>query len=200
MTGQAATNRAGVLAVVAIAFVLGACNFAKVASPTSTSAPASSSTTASSAPVSTSAPGAATCSVGVLQLSVAAGGAAAGSSFETFTLENAGPSTCSLEGYPTLTLYGASPAGGAGAGPRLALTSVEGGPTPQPVTLDKGQSAEFLVLFSDVPVGGAGCSDVASVGVAPTDSGEALNAPVSFSPCGPSVKVYPIAAAGSESP
>jgi hypothetical protein len=176
----------------AAALGLAACSHSPSATTTtSTAAPRTTSTTTATV---------ADCSTGVLQVSEAAGASSAGSSYDTFTVLNDGPSTCLLDGYPSVRFYGPSPAGGAGAGPLLAIGDQQGGPTPTPVDVTAGHSAEFLMVFSDVPVDGAGCTTVASVRIQPSTSAESISLPVSFSPCGPKVEVYPFAPPGSESP
>jgi len=68
------------------------------------------------------------------------------------------------------------------------------------VTLSTGGSAEFIVIMSDVPVGGVGCSTVASVGVSIPETSESLSVPVSVETCGGAVTVYAFGPPDSESP
>jgi hypothetical protein len=68
------------------------------------------------------------------------------------------------------------------------------------MTLASGGSAEFIVIIDDVPIGGVGCSTVASVDVSIAGTAEALAVPVSMVPCGGSVTVYAFGPLGSESP
>jgi hypothetical protein len=189
--------------VVLFGVLLGACSSSPtaVSSSSSTSSP-SGSTTTTAPPTSTSSttPSTpATCSTAVLGLSATAGGAAAGTTSETFTFTNTGPSACSLYGYPTLTFYGPSGAGGSGAGPKLKIYPVNGKDVSAPVTIAAGATAQFLVILSDVPVNGVGCTNVASVDVAPPGTTETLSLPLDLQPCGGAVTVEPVAVPGSES-
>jgi hypothetical protein len=136
----------------------------------------------------------------VLGLSTSAGGAAAGTAFTTFNLVNRGPADCQLDGYPTLTFYGPSGAGGAGAGPKLSITAIDSGPPAHPVTLASNGAAEFILVYHEVPVGGVGCQSVASVGVALPNSTERLMTPLSVSVCGGNAEVYAFGKPGTESP
>jgi len=145
-------------------------------------------------------PGLAACSTGVLGITISAGGVAAGTSYTVFTLTNQGPTRCELDGYPSLEFFGPSGASGAGAGLRLPITGIDGGSAPVPVTLSSGGTAEFIVIANDVPVGGVGCSTVASVDVSIPGTSEALAVPVALRPCGGSVTVYAFGPPDSESP
>ncbi|HVB04945.1 MAG TPA: DUF4232 domain-containing protein [Acidimicrobiales bacterium] len=188
----------GALLVAGALLGLSACSPSQPTSSTSTSTTTTTATSTSST-TSTTLAGGPTCSTGALSLSASGGGASAGSSVETFTVTNNGPATCRLDGYPSLTFFGPTAGGGAGAGAKLAITDQDAGPAPAAVTLKTNGSAEFLVIFSDVPVGG-GCTTVASVEMAPPGSSESVTAPVSFSPCGGTVKVYAFGVPGSENP
>ncbi len=112
----------------------------------------------------------------------------------TFALKNQGPSPCSLEGYPTVALYGPSGAGGAGAGRKLALGDIDLGGPPKPMLLAPGYGTNFIVSVAEVPVNGAGCQTVASLEVSPPGSSESLSLPDTFQACGTSIGVYPLSA------
>lgn len=189
-------HRAAPPAVLIAALALAACSSPRAVPPTTTTTPTVTSGSSTTSTVAL----AATCSPGVLQLSENAGGTSAGTTYDVLSVTNAGPSACSLDGYPTVTFFGASPSGGVGAGPKLTLGEDHGGPSPAPVTIKAKGTAEFLLVFSDVPVDGQGCVTVASVEVQTPGSTEAISAPATLSPCGPDVKVYPFAAPGSENP
>ena len=161
---------------------------------TTTTLPSGGSTTTTTTAVPTS------CSTGVLGLSTAAGGIAAGTAYSVFTLDNRGPSACSLDGYPNLVFFGPSGAGGSGAGPKLSIGLVDAGPAPRPVTLKSGGSAEFILVYHDVPVGGVGCETVGSVDVSLPSSSEVLSALLSISACGGTTNVYAFGLPGSERP
>lgn len=161
--------------------------------PSTTLAPASTTSTVPGTPP--------TCSTGVLSAAASTGGSAAGSAYETVTLTNGGPTTCAVDGYPTIAFFAPSAAGGAGAGAKLDIAVQDGGgPAPTLVTLAAKGQAEFLVLFSDVPAGGVGCSTVASAEMSLPGSSESLTFPMSISLCGGSVRLYPFGAPGSENP
>jgi len=145
-------------------------------------------------------PGLAACSPGVLGITTLAGGAAAGSSYTEFNLTNQGPTRCELDGYPSLEFFGPSGASGAGAGLKLPITAIDGGPAPVPVTLSSGGTAEFIIIVNDFPIGGVGCSTVASVNVAIPGTSEALAVPITLRSCGGSVTVYAFGPPDSESP
>jgi hypothetical protein len=205
--GNLVGRRAVLLAVVlAGGAVLGACSSSPKpvthhhAPPTSTSTstPTSTSTSSTSTVPTTSVE--TTCSTGLLGITAAPGGVAAGTSYIVFTLTNRGPTRCTLEGFPSLEFFGPSGASGAGAGPKLSITPMDGGEAPGLVTLASDGTAEFIVVINDVPVGGVGCSTVASVDVAIPGTGEALAVPVTMTPCGGSVTVDAFDAPGSESP
>jgi hypothetical protein len=205
--GNLVGRRAVLLAVVlAGGAVLGACSSSPKpvthhhAPPTSTSTstPTSTSTSSTSTVPTTSVE--TTCSTGLLGITAAPGGVAVGTSYIVFTLTNRGATRCTLDGFASLEFFGPSGASGAGAGPRLPITSMDGGEAPGLVTLASDGTAEFIVVINDVPVGGVGCSTVASVDVAIPGTGEALAVPVTMTPCGGSVTVNAFAAPGSESP
>lgn len=129
-------------------------------------------------------------------MQVAAVGVAtsAGTTRLTFALTNGGPQPCSLDGYPTVTLYGPSPAGGAGAGSKLSFSNIRLGGPPASVLLAPTYAADFVVSVAEVPVNGAACQTVASIQVNPPGSRESVSLPDSFQACGTSIGVYPIAA------
>lgn len=181
------------------AVLLGACSTNSTLSTTSTSV-SSSSTSTSSTPSTTSTLPPPQCATAVLHAASTAGGAAAGTSYSTFTLTNNGPSPCSLRGFPSVEFFGPSGAGGAGAGPKLAITAQDSTQTPAVVVLDHGGAAEFLMFIHEVPVGGVGCATVASVDIAPPGSSESLSVPATFDACGGSVTVDALAPPGSENP
>ena len=160
---------------------------------TTTTVASSTSSTSTTAPANP-------CSTGVMSASATTGGSAAGSAYETFTVTNNGPSACVVDGFPTLTFFGASAAGGAGAGPQLNVTIEHSDVVPTPVSIASKGSAEFLVLFSDVPVGGVACDTVASANVGLPGSAESLSLPVSMDLCGGSVRLDPFGSSGSENP
>lgn len=136
----------------------------------------------------------------MLNATATSAGIAAGSAYETFSLTNGGPTSCTVEGYVNLAFFGASGAGGAGAGPRLSVTVNETGAVPATVTLASQATAEVSMRYSDVPVGGVGCDTVASADLSLAGAAETLTFPASLTLCGGSVEVGPLGPAGSQSP
>lgn len=121
--------------------------------------------------------------------------AAAGTSHVTFLLTGEGPRPCTLRGYPSISLFGASGAGGAGAGSSLGIQAIQLGPAPQTVTVSAGHSAAFVLSISEVPVNGSGCRQAASLQVTPPGGSGALSIPAGFPVCGGTVGVYPVTTA-----
>ena len=183
------------------ALVLSACGSSNPPPPSTTSStsPPTSSTGTTASTTTTLAIGP-PCTTALLNFSASFGGAAAGGNYYKFEATNTGPSACSLEGYPKVTLYGPSSGGGTAAGPELPISAVAAGPAPATVPVAPKSSAEFILLFTDVPVNGSGCSTVASVDVSPPGNTEVTAVPLSFSPCGATVRVYAFGPADSESP
>ena len=142
----------------------------------------------------------ASCTTPLLSMTAYFGGAAAGGSYYRFSAENVGPTKCSLDGYPTLAFFAPSAGGGAGSNSPVALTVNEAGPSPSTVNLASHTSAEFLMIFTDVPVDGAGCTSVASVNITPPHQTGSTPIAISFSPCGGVVKVYAFGPSGTENP
>lgn len=158
---------------------------------TTSSTPATTTTTKA---VSTTAPAGSplTCASGVLVLHEGGVAAAAGTSHLTFDLTNQGPRTCTLDGYPSVTFFGGSGAGGSGAGSKLAVRSIELGTAPRRVRLSSGTDASFVLSVSEVPVNGVGCSRVASLRVVPPGDQAAVSVPVAFQACGGTVGVFAV--------
>jgi hypothetical protein len=144
---------------------------------TTTGAPATSSST-------TTTTGIAACA----QVSVTPGQAqgAAGTIIGTVTVAEVGSGTCTVDGYPELTRYGAS-------GSTVATTLVDGltmdlsGPQGQPpslVTLTSTQQAEFTFQYSDVVTGSTSCVMSSTVSVTtPGATSPSAQVPLSISAC-----------------
>jgi Protein of unknown function (DUF4232) len=187
--------------VLALAVALSACGSSPNASTTTTTVPSSSSSISTTTTVATGPPGtAATCSTGVLSASASFGGGAAGTLYYAVSVKNIGPTACSLNGYPSYAFFGASGAGGAGAGARLAISQVDAGPPPSPVRVAPGSTAESIIIYTDVPTNGTACVQAASALLTPPGSQESISFPITFGPCGGSVKVYAFGPPGSERP
>ena len=97
-----------------------------------------------------------------------------------------------MEGYPSVTFFGGSGAGGAGAGSKLAVRDIELGASPGRVTLSSGTGASFVLSVSEVPVNGVGCARVAALQVVPPGDGAAISVPAAFQACGGTVGVFPV--------
>jgi len=140
------------------------------------------------------------CSTGVLSASATSAGIAAGTGYETFMITNGGPSGCFVKGYATLTLFGPSAAGGAGVGPRLAVTVAQSGASAAQIALAAHHVASFSMRYSNEPVGGGGCETVASAEITLPGESETLSFPVSLTICGGSVQIGPFGPPGSQNP
>jgi hypothetical protein len=172
------------------------------ATPTTTT----SSTSTSSTESTTTLPSTSTtvalqaCSTGVLSASAASGGIAAGTGYESFMVTNGAPNPCFVKGYATLALFGPSAGGGAGVGPRLAITVTQTGATSDQVTIRTRDSSSFSMRYSNEPVGGVGCQTVASAQISPPGDTQVLSIPVSLTICGGSVQIGPFSSPGTQTP
>jgi hypothetical protein len=144
--------------------------------PTATSTPASSS---SSTPATTTA-----CPVSALSAKLVGTEGGAGVIEMTVALQNAGTTTCTLQGYPGLLLIGSG-------GTQLATHVSDGGPlafesvAPTLVSLAAGQSAYFNIGVSDVPSSSEpDCPSATSLQVIPPGDANHLLVPVQVQPCG----------------
>jgi hypothetical protein len=174
-------------------------------STTTTTTPTTSSPTSTTELTTTSQPTPTTvalqgCSTGVLSASAASAGIAAGTGYETFMVANGGPSACFVKGYATLTLFGPSAAGGAGVGPRLAVTVARSSVSATQITLATHHVASFSMRYSNEPVGGGGCETVASAEITLPGDTETLSFPVSLTICGGSVQIGPYGPPGAQTP
>lgn len=134
-----------------------------------------------------------------LKLSVGEGDAGAGNRVRNLALQNVGTQTCTLIGYPTVTVQDAD-------GDALSSIRAEQSPgsyfrqgqAPAPVTLAPGGKALFEVAWNVVPHEGEGektCPAAKSIRVvAPADTA-ALTTPFEFTPCGGRIRVSPLRAA-----
>lgn len=182
--------------VVGGSLVLSACGSSHHSTTPTTSAASSTSPPAQHHHAAT----ASTCRPALLQIKPTFGGAAAGGGYYRFSVTNTAPQTCTLSGYPSLAFFSPGAAGGAATGSEVAMTAADAGPKPAAIKLSTGQTGEFLLLFTDVPVNGSGCSQVASVQVTLPGTNSAVPVPISFNPCGSGVKVYPLSYPGTERP
>ncbi len=163
--------------------------------PSSTTTTPSSTTTSTSAPASTTTAASSACT----HISASAGQSqgAAGTITGVITVTNTGPSSCSADGYPTVSLF-------SGSGAPLTVTMVNGlsvtlsppaNATPTTVAVAPSGTAQFAYQFSDVPVGAeTSCptSETASV----TMPGATTASPsfaLAIDPCGNgTIRVSPV--------
>jgi hypothetical protein len=111
-------------------------------------------TTSTTAPTTTSSTAA---SAACNHVSASAGGSqgAAGTITGLVTVTNTGPTSCTVDGYPTMALY-------SGSGAPITVTMVNGltvsisaqaNAAPTSVSIAPSSTAQFAYQFSDVPVG-----------------------------------------------
>jgi Protein of unknown function (DUF4232) len=149
-----------------------------------TSRPSTSSTATSRPPTSNTAAGPSRCATASLSGSVVGSSGAAGTIETTFALASTSRSTCVLGGYPGLQLLSST-------GTSLPTVVVRKGNysftamSPTTVTLASGQSADFNVGYSDVPVGNeTTCPSSASLEITPPNALDHLSVTATLAPCG----------------
>lgn len=164
------------------------------AATSTTSAPTTTSTTAASATTSTATTSTA-CSH--ITASPGQGQGAAGTITGLITITNAGTTTCTVNGYPTMALF-------SGSGAPLTVTMVNGltvtvssaaNAQPSSVSVAPSSMAQFAYQFSDVPVGSeTSCPTSESASV--TMPGSTTSSPafqLAIGPCGNgTIKVSPV--------
>jgi hypothetical protein len=164
------------------------------AATSTTSAPTTTSTTAASATTSTAATSTA-CSH--ITASPGQGQGAAGTITGLITITNAGTTTCTVNGYPTMALF-------SGSGAPLTVTIVNGltvtvssaaNAPPSSVSVAPSSRAQFAYQYSDVPVGSeTSCPTSESASV--TMPGSTTSSPsfqLAIGPCGNgTIKVSPV--------
>lgn len=168
--------------------VLAACSNGTTMSGTSTTGAAASTTTVavsrSTAASSTTEPSLSQCPAKDLVGSIAGSSGAAGTIEVTLSLRSTASRACILVGYPGLALL--APGGAA-----LPTTVIRKGAysftamAPAAVRLTTGQSAEFNLGYSDVPVGTeTSCPTATALEVTPPDNDDHLTIVASLAPCG----------------
>jgi hypothetical protein len=103
----------------------------------------------------------------------------AGGGFEILTLRNAGGSTCLMRGFPGVSVLDSR-------GAIIQRPAERDDVATTLVTLSPGQSASFVVRFSDPAIAGTGCSTTArpvDIQIYPPDQTQALRAPTLMTPC-----------------
>jgi hypothetical protein len=168
------------------------------ASTSSTTTPRTSTTASTSSTTTSSPTGLSRCPTGDFTGTVAGSSVAAGTIELTIALRSSSATSCILGGYPGLQLLAAN-------GSALP-TKVERKGTysftsmaPTTVTLTSGQSAEFNIGYSDVPVGNeSSCPTASSMEVTPPNATDHLVVTAMLAPCGGgTVVVSPVFAPGS---
>ena len=153
----------------------------------STTEPSTSSTaTPSTATPSTTAAGPGRCRTSQLQARLLPRQGAAGTSFLPIELRNVSRSACTLGGYPGVTFQNqesASPTGD----PPARDPDLPPGATTNPVRVEPGRSAQFVVAFDNIePPDGPPCPDVSRIAITPPDETDRLVVAVTelLAPCG----------------
>lgn len=175
--------KSAAIAVVVLAMTLSACDSKSGSGPTTSSSPVTSTSLATTTTVSTSAPSmttsttaiASSTSCGHSALSVAPGRTkvAAGTDYLGVTFTNSGTTTCFLEGYPGISLFGKS-------GTPVAVTESHRGGLPifavppRRVSLGPGSYAGFVLSYSYTPGASAKCMSSITASVAVPKAGTFL--------------------------
>ncbi len=141
-------------------------------------------------------PSGAPCAAENLRLAVEGGDAGMGHRVTTLALRNAGPSACTVAGYPSVSLLDGD--GKLLTGVRAA--QVPGnyfaqGRAPTPVEIRPQQAAWFDLAWSVIPhedKGETTCPSAKTVRVTATGAASAIALPLAFTPCGGQVEVSPL--------
>ncbi len=141
-------------------------------------------------------PSGAPCAAENLRLAVEGGDAGMGHRVTTLALRNAGPSACTVAGYPSVSLLD---------GDGKLLTGVRAaqapgnyfaqGRAPTPVEIRPQQAAWFDLAWSVIPhedKGETTCPSVKTVRVTAPGAASAIVLPLAFTPCGGQVEVSPL--------
>ena len=141
-------------------------------------------------------PSGAPCAAENLRLAVEGGDAGMGHRETTLALRNAGPSACTVAGYPSVSLLD---------GDGKLLTGVRAaqapgnyfaqGRAPTPVEIRPQQAAWFDLAWSVIPhedKGETTCPSAKTVRVTAPGAASAIVLPLAFTPCGGQVEVSPL--------
>jgi len=141
-------------------------------------------------------PSGAPCAAENLRLTVEGGDAGMGHRVTTLALRNAGPSACTVTGYPSVSLLD---------GDGKLLTGVRAaqapgnyfarGRAPTPVEIRPQQAAWFDLAWSVIPhedKGETTCPSAKTVRVTAPGAASAIALPLAFTPCGGQVEVSPL--------
>jgi hypothetical protein len=157
------------------------------ATTTTTTSTTTTSTTKPPPATSTTSTSGATVACSHITASAGQSQGAAGTITGVITVTNAGPSTCTVNGYPTIALY-------SGSGAPITVTMVNGltvsvsapaNAPPSTVSVAPSSTAQFAYQYSDVPVGNeTSCpaSESASVTLPGTSAGSGSFA-LAIAPC-----------------
>lgn len=164
----------------------------------STAGTATTSPSPTTATTSASAAGSSRCPTGDLVASIAGSSGAAGTIEVTVALRSTSATTCVLGGYPGLQLLGE---GGSSLPTTVVRKGAYGFTAMAPTTVDlaPGQSAEFNIGYSDVPVGTeTACPTSSSLQITPPNADDHLTIAASLGPCAHgTLVVSPVFAAGA---
>jgi hypothetical protein len=171
----------------------------KTAASSSTTSTSSSGTTSTTSSPATTTPttGATAAACSHITAAAGQGQGAAGTITGVITVTNTSPSSCTVNGYPTMALY-------SGSGAPLTVTMVNGlsvsvsppaNAGPSAVTIGASSTAQFAYQFSDVPVG-AETSCPSSESVSVTMPGASSGSPsfaLAIAPCNNgTIRVSPV--------
>ena len=102
---------------------------------------------------------------------------AAGTIHGAWVFTNVSPTSCTLNGYPDLQLYGRR-------GRPITTTVVKDlPPAPTDVILAPGGSGTFFTRYSDVPAGGGQCATSAVIQITPPNAVDSLFIPAQLQAC-----------------
>jgi hypothetical protein len=136
-------------------------------------------TTASTASTTSANKSVATCQTQHLTLTQGRVGVATGSTYVTYYLQNHGSSTCSMLGYPGVSLLFAN-------GSVIQHPATRDRTAYSPVQLKPGQRAQFVVRTVDGSIPGTGCSTswkTAAVRVYPPNQTTSIQQPSTIAAC-----------------
>ena len=164
---------------------------AQAPTTSSAQAPTTASRQATSSPTATTDANTsvATCQTQHLTLTQGRVGVATGSTYVTYYLQNQGPSTCSMIGYPGFSLLFAN-------GSVIQHPATRDGTTYRLVQLKPGQRAQFVARTVNASISGSGCSTSwksAEVQVYPPNQTVSIRQPSTIAAC--DLSVGPVSAA-----
>ena len=133
------------------------------------------------------------CQAAAIAASQGQSDSAAGHIVYAIVLTNTGPQSCTLDGYPTVTL--------ADTGGTLPTTQTNGNDgvasvstTPAVVTIAAGDAASFVLQYVDVTTGTQSCPTATQLQIVLPGGGGMVLATVNDAPCGGDLDVSPVRA------